>query len=207
MIRINLVAGERRSVKPAGRSFQIGQKMTMLGSLILIVTVLLIGWRYWATTQHEAQLQSDTEAARREESRLAEVLKQVTDFEAQRSQLQQRVGLIDELRRGQNAPVHMIDQISRSLPEMMWLTKLTQEGYNVTLEGRCLSLAALSDFVGNLESTRYFARPVEIVETEVMSGQVNAPDLISFTIKGTFRMAGIEPKPGAKPAGPGGKIG
>src|SRR5688500_14789124 len=121
MIRINLVAGERRSVKPAGRSFQIGQKMTMRGSLILIVTVLLIGWRYWATTQHEGQLQSDTEAARREESRLAEVLKQVTDFEAQRSQLQQRVGLIDELRRGQNAPVHMIDQISRSLPEMMWL--------------------------------------------------------------------------------------
>jgi type IV pilus assembly protein PilN len=210
MIRINLVAGERRTVKPAGRSFQIAQKMTMLGSLILIVTVLLIGWRYWATTQQEAQLQSDTEAARREESRLAEVLKQVTEFEAQRTQLQQRVGLIDELRRGQNAPVHMIDQISRSLPEMTWLTKLTQDGYNVTLEGRCLSLAALSDFVGNLEATRYFARPVEIVETEVMTGQKDGPDLISFTIKGTFRMAGTETVPTAKPAAkvkPGGKVG
>jgi type IV pilus assembly protein PilN len=207
MIRINLVAGERRSVKPAARSFQIAQKITVVGSLILIVTVLLIGWRYWATTQQEAQVRSDIEGARREESRLAEVLKQVTEFETQRTQLQLRVTLIDELRRGQTAPVHMIDQISRSLPEMTWLTKLTQEGYNITIEGRCLSLAALSDFVGNLESTRYFARPVEIVETEVMAGQPNAPELISFTIKGTFRMAGIEPTPGAKPAGPGGKIG
>jgi type IV pilus assembly protein PilN len=205
MIRINLVAGERRTVKPAGRSFQIAEKITVVGSMILIVAVLLIGWRYWATTQQEAQLQSDIAAAKREEARLAEVLKQVAEFETQRTQLQLRVTLIDELRRGQTAPVHMIDQVSRSLPEMTWLTKLTQDGYNITIEGRCLSLAALSDFVGNLESTRYFARPVEIVETEVMAGQPNAPELISFTIKGTFRMAGIEPQP--KPAGPGGKIG
>jgi len=202
MIRINLVAGERRAAKPAGRSFQIGQKMTVAGSLILLLTLLLLGWRYWVTDQHEKQLAADIEAARREETRLAEVLRQVTEFEAQRSQLQQRVTLIDELRKGQTAPVHMVDQISRSLPEMTWLTKLTQEGYNITIEGRCLSLTALSDFVGNLETTRYFSRPVEIVETEVMPGANKGPDLIRFTIKGTFQMAGIEQQAAAaKPPG------
>ncbi|HXG88404.1 MAG TPA: PilN domain-containing protein [Vicinamibacterales bacterium] len=202
MIRINLVAGERRAAKPAGRSFQIGQKITVAGSLILLLTLLLLGWRYWVTDQHEKQLAADIEAARREESRLAEVLRQVTEFEAQRSQLQQRVTLIDELRKGQTAPVHMVDQISRSLPEMTWLTKLTQEGYNITIEGRCLSLTALSDFVGNLETTRYFSRPVEIVETEVMPGANKGPDLIRFTIKGTFQMAGIEQQAAAaKPRG------
>ena len=49
MIRINLLAGERRAVKSAGRSFDIGQKVTVIGSLILLVTVLLVGWRYWST--------------------------------------------------------------------------------------------------------------------------------------------------------------
>jgi type IV pilus assembly protein PilN len=207
MIRINLLAGERRAAKSTGRSFEIGQKITVAGSMILLVAALLIGWRYWAVSQHEATVAQDIEAARREESRLAGVLKQVTDFEAQRARLQERVQLIDELRKGQNAPVHMIDQISRALPDMTWLTSLKQEGYDVTLEGRCTNLTALSDFVGNLESTRYFRRPVEIVTSAVVSGQEGTPDLIEFTIKGTFQMSGIEPAAPPKPVRKGGKVG
>ncbi len=203
MIRINLLAGERRSAKPAARSFQIGQKVTVAGSLILIVTALLLGWRYWATGQEEAALVADIDGARREEARLAEVLRQVAEFEVLQTQLQQRVTLIDELRRGQSAPVHMVDEVSRSLPEMTWLTKITQEAYVIEIEGRCLSLTALSDFVGNLEATRYFARPVEIIETSVLPGVSGAADLIGFKIKGTLQMAGIDTKPPV----PGAKIG
>jgi type IV pilus assembly protein PilN len=192
MIRINLVAGERRSAKSTTRKFDLSQKMTMIGSLIVVVSVLGIGWRYWALGQHESQLGHDIDAARREEARLGEVLKQVATFEEQRQQLQDRVTLIDELRKGQTAPVHMIDQISRALPEMTWLVALKQETYDITIEGRSTSLAALSDFVGNLEATRYFQRPVEIVESKVAAGQKDDPDLIAFTIKGRFQMAGIE---------------
>jgi type IV pilus assembly protein PilN len=196
MIRINLIEGDRRAVKRGSRSLQIGQKVTIAGSLLLIVTALLVGWRYWSVSQTQAQLASEIEAARREEVRLAEVLSQVADFERQRSQLQQRVSLIDELRRGQTAPVHLIDQISRSLPDMTWLTSLKQDGYEVTIEGRCTTLTALSDFVGNLEAPRYFKRPVEIVGTEVVTIPGDGgPDLIRFTIKGTFQMAGIEQRP------------
>jgi type IV pilus assembly protein PilN len=205
MIRINLIPGERRALKSPGKSFELGQKITLAGSLIVLVAVLGIGWRYWALSQHEAQLGRDIDAARREEARLAEVLKQVAAFDAQRAQLKERVALIDELRRGQSAPVHIVDQISRSLPEMTWLTTLKQEGYDVTIEGRSTTLAALSDFVGNLEATQFFKRPVEIVESEVVKAQNDAPDLIQFTIKGSFQMAGIEPPVTAKPAGKGTK--
>jgi type IV pilus assembly protein PilN len=203
MIRINLLAGERRAAKAGGRSFQIGQKITVVGSLILVLAAVLIGWRYWSIRQEQARIASEIESARREETRLSEVLREVADFEARRGLLQQRVALIDELRRGQSAPVHMVDQISRALPEMTWLTSLKQEGYDVTMEGRCLSLTALSDFVGNLEASRYFKRPVEIVDSAVVSGAPGGrggpagPDLIRFVIKGTFQMAGIDV---AKPA-------
>ena len=194
MIRINLLAGERRAAKAPSKRFDVGQKMAVAGSAIVIVTLVLLGWRFWALGQLEAQLEEDIAAARREETRLAEVLKQVADFEAQRQQLQQRVALIDELRKGQNAPVHMIDQISRALPEMTWLVSVQQENFDLTIEGRSTTLAALSDFVGNLEATRYFHRPVEIVESEVV-GQKDGPDLINFTIKGRFQMAGIDLQP------------
>ena len=41
---------------------------------------------------------------------------EVEQFEAQKQQLQQRVSLIEQLRKGQTGPVHMLDQISRALP-------------------------------------------------------------------------------------------
>jgi type IV pilus assembly protein PilN len=188
MIRVNLLAGERRPLQVT-RSLERGRWVSLAGSALLIATALLGSWRYWTISQRDSRLAGEIEAARHEEARLTEVLKQGTEVEAQRAQLQQRVALIDELRRGQTTPVHVIDQISRSLPDLTWLTSLRQEAYDVTLEGQCKSLTALSDFVSNLESTRYFKRPVEIVTSEVVAGQ-NGTDLIRFTIKGTLRMTG-----------------
>jgi type IV pilus assembly protein PilN len=206
VIRINLLPGERRAAVAAGpRGLQSGQKMTVVGSLILVLALLGLGWRYWALGQSVAAVDRELAAAKREELRVAEVLKQVQDFEAQRTRLQQRVALIDELRKGQSAPVHIIDQISRALPEMTWLTTLRQEGYDVTIEGRCLSLTSLSDFVGNLEASRYFKRPVEILESSVVPGANNMPDTIKFTIRGSFQMAGIELPPDQPTTGKGRK--
>jgi type IV pilus assembly protein PilN len=206
MIRINLLS-ERRSVKAVSKGFQTGQKITVIGSLLVVLTLVGVGWRYWAIGQQEAEVAREIEAARREETRLAEILKQVQVFEARKQQLEQRVALIDELRKGQNAPVHMIDQISRALPDMTWLTNIKQEGYALTIQGRCLTLTSLSDLVGNLEASRYFARPVEIVDSTVVPGGApGAPDLIQFTIRGTFQMAGIEP-PAPPAARKGGKRG
>ena len=194
MIRINLLATERHTAKAASKGFEAGQKMMILGSLILLLTAAALGWRYWSLGQQAAQLEAEIEQATREEQRLQEILRQVREFEARKTLLQARVDLIDTLRKGQNAPVHMIDQVSRSLPDMTWLTNMTQspDGYTLTIQGRCLTLTSLSDFIGNLEGSRYFIRPVEIVESAVVPGDGKTPDLIAFTIRGTFQMAGID---------------
>jgi type IV pilus assembly protein PilN len=192
MIRINLLNTERKAVKAAPKGFQAGQKMTVIGSLILILTLAALGWRYWALGQQAAQIEEDIAAAQREEARLQEILRQVNEFEARKTLLEARLKLIDDLRQGQSAPVHMIDQVSRALPEMTWLTQIQQQGYTLQMQGRCLTLTSLSDFIGNLEGSRYFIRPVEIVESTVVPGDAKTPDLIQFTIRGTFQMAGIE---------------
>jgi type IV pilus assembly protein PilN len=208
MIRINLLATERRAAKAASPGIQAGQKMMVIGSLVLVLAVVAVGWRYWAIGQEKAQVAREIETAQREEARLQEILKQVQEFENRRKMLEARVLLIDELRKGQSAPVHMVDQISKALPDMTWLTSLQQNGYTLTMQGRCLTLTSLSDFIGNLEASRYFIRPVEIIETTTDSDD-KGPELIVFTIRGTFQMAGVEsvapPPPGAK--GKGGKRG
>ena len=203
MIRINLLATERRAAKAASAGFQAGQKLIFIGSLVLVVTVAGVGWRYWAIGQEKAQVAREIDAAKREEARLQEILKQVQEFENRRKLLESRVALIDELRKGQSAPVHMIDQISKALPDMTWLTSMQQSGYTLTMQGRCLTLTSLSDFIGNLEASRYFIRPVEIIETTTET-EDKGPELILFTIRGTFQMSGVEsvapPPPGAKGA-------
>jgi type IV pilus assembly protein PilN len=211
MIRVNLLATERRAGKAASAGFQAGQKMMLIGSVVLVMTVAGVGWRYWAIGQEKAQVAREIEAANREEARLQEILKQVQEFENRRKLLETRVALIDELRKGQSAPVHMVDQISKALPEMTWLTSMQQSGgYTLTMQGRCLSLTSLSDFIGNLEASRYFIRPVEIIETKTEATD-KGPELIAFTIRGTFQMSGVEsvapPPPGAKGAARGGKRG
>jgi len=192
MIRINLLATERRAVKAVSRGMEAGQKLMVVGSLILVMTLAALGWRYWALGQQAAQIEEEIAAAQREEARLQEILNQVEEFEARKTLLEARLALIDELRQGQNAPVHMIDQLSRALPDMTWLTNVTQAGYTLTIQGRCLTLTSLSDYIGNLEGSRYFIRPVEIVESVVEPGDAKTPDLIAFTIRGTFQMAGID---------------
>ena len=77
MIRINLLATERKAAKAAAPGFQAGQKITVIGSLILVLVAAGIGWRYWALGQQQATIERNIEAAMREEQRLAQILKEV----------------------------------------------------------------------------------------------------------------------------------
>lgn len=209
MIRINLVA-EKRPVDSGQSRFRLdeGKKIALGGSLIVLLAMAYAGWSYWSLDQQAQQVERDIDAARVEEQRLIQVISEVREFEARRGRLEQRVSLIEELRRGQTAPVHILDQVSRSLHDMVWLTKMTQTGYDLNIEGNCLSLTALSDFVGALEHSRYFARPVEIINSEVVAATPTSPELIKFVVKAGFQMSGLKAAtppavPGAAPAAKG----
>ena len=88
--------------------------------------------------------------------RLRTVIQQVQQFEQRGAQLQQRVTLIEQLRKGQTGPVHLLDEVSRALPDTMWLLELRQSDTEVIIEGRCTNLNALSDFVSGLEVSNLF---------------------------------------------------
>ena len=92
MIRINLLAAERdTSKKKAVTLGTAGQKLTIGCSLILILSVLFIGWRYWALSRDSAQIDAEIAAAQQETTRLHSVIQQVQQFEQRKAQLQQRV--------------------------------------------------------------------------------------------------------------------
>src|SRR5476649_883102 len=162
MIRINLLSAERAAKKKVNVALQTGQKLTIGCSTILVLAVVFMGWRYWAVTRDSTRLDAEIAASTEETKRLHSIIVQVQQFEQQKARLQQRVVLIEQLRKGQTGPVHMLDQISRALPPMLWLTELKQSttGSEVVVDGRSTTLTGLSDFVANLEASGYFKRSV-----------------------------------------------
>jgi len=70
---------------------------------------------------------------------------------------------------------------------------------DVTIDGKTSTLSSLADFVANLEASGYFAKPVEITNSE--EEKSNDTDLIKFTVKATFEMPGAKKPAAAGPAG------
>jgi type IV pilus assembly protein PilN len=200
MIKINLLSVERKAAKKKV-AFQSGQKITVGCTLILVGAALFIGWRYLSLNRDSVRLDEEVASAQQETTRLHSIISQVQQFEQRKAQLQQRVALIEQLRRDQTGPVHMLDQISRSLPSMLWLTNLKQgvSPAEVIIDGRSTTYTGLSDFVANLEGSGYFRRGIEIVNTQTETVTAASAELVRFSIKAQFQPPGgvAKPAPGA----------
>ncbi len=102
-----------------------------------MLTGLGIGWWYWSLKVQSDRIEEDIVTSQKETARLRTLIQQVQTNDARRAQLQERVGLIEELRKGREGAVRMLDEISRSLPDMLWLTEIKQQGADLTITGRC----------------------------------------------------------------------
>ena len=200
MIRINLLGVERQQKKTRAAAFDVGRQLTLACSLVLVVTAGGLGWWYWTLSQESAQIDADIASAQQEVARLTSVLAEVQQAEQRRQQVNQRVSLIEQLQRGQNTPVQLLDHVSRSLPDMLWLTQMNQVNSEVTIEGRSTTLISVSDFVGNLGNNPLLQKPIEIVSSQVEASTggtpgAPVPDVIRFTVKA--KITPPPPTPGA----------
>jgi len=196
VIRINLLATERKVARKKF-AFDPTRQITAVCGAILVVTGLVIGWRFWLVRNAEKQTEAAIAAAQQETQRLHSVIMQVQQFEQRKTQLQQRVTLIEQLRKEQIGPVHMLDQISLALPPSLWLSEMKQTATpnEVLIDGKSLSLTGLSDFVANLERSGYFQKSVEIVSSATDTGAATAGEVIKFEIKAVFKGPGTVEAP------------
>jgi Tfp pilus assembly protein PilN len=208
VIRINLLGVERQRTKK-GFVLDANQRTTLACSLVVVLAAAGIGWWYWSLNQESARLDAELASARQTAARLQSVLKEVAQGEQRRAQLQQRVALIEQLRRGQSVPVQLLDHVSRSLPDMIWLTDLQERENQLTISGRSTTLIALSDFVGNLGGNPdLLMKPIEIVDSQVESASGGGPqapsvDVINFKVRAQLVSHGEPPPEPARGRGRG----
>lgn len=180
MIEINLLG----SVPRVSRNWlPADQKSAAVGLVMLTATAVGVGGWWWQTMRAQHAIDAEIAAAQADLSRLQTVATLVDRAVARKVELTERLGLIDRLHRTQRAPVDLLETLSRSLPDGLWLLELKQTGTAVQIEGRATSLTALTDFVERLQTSGRFAHPVDIVTTNMET--VQDASVVRFALKAT----------------------
>lgn len=167
MIRINLLAegkrpaAVRKSRQPAG-SFLESENVALwmlLAALLLVGVLPSIGWWWLKSNEIEANEQAIT-TAQREVDELAAIIKEVEEYKAKQAELERKIAVINDLRRNQRGPVKLMDAVSRALPELVWLNRMTMNANQVRLDGQAFNTNAIANFVENLDQVPEFQEPI-----------------------------------------------
>ena len=154
MIKINLLAIEKKTfrAKTPGAPAVAGGGSTpaLLMGGIIIATVLGVGWYWWSISSEKNHWVEQNQADDQELSRLEQIRKKGDDYKRQREVLNSKVDLITQLKKNQAVPVHILDQISRSLPDFLWLESMHEQGNALAIRGKATNFPAVANFYNNL---------------------------------------------------------
>ncbi len=214
MIRINLLATEKRvekaaeaaaaaSAAPSGPG--VSPLYLMLGAAAL-VGLLTAGALYlWQQSRIKA-IDAEITTLKAEETKLQAVKAQVEAFEQKKKTLSDKVTLIERLKAEQTSPVHLLDEISKALPDLVWLTNLDQTGADVKLTGESSSFTSVADFITNLQRSGWFSS-VELVSSDqqdARAGGTQQVPIVKFVLRAPFLnpevAAKTPPEPSPSPA-------
>ena len=191
MIRINLLTPERTTKKrSAGPASPPGALQAyLLLALFVGGAAILCAGAWWYQTNKLQGLDQQIAADEKRQRDLQAIKQQVDQFQQKKATLENKVHVIEQLRLAQKSPVHMLDEISKALPDYVWLVQMDETRGNVAFKGQSNSLAAVADFMGALQRCGWFP----VVELASAQDQQN---LVNFDLTGQFK----DPEVAAKEA-------
>ncbi len=173
--------------------------MIIIGLVGLSIVVAALYW--FINNRTLANRQTTVSERQTEADKLEAIIKEVEDFQRRKDSLQNRIDLINQLKQNQKGPVRIMDQISRDLPDLVWLDKMTVAGGSVSISGRGLNPNAIANYVENIKNDPYFEEPALNDLTEAASAGPNKATVYSFDMD--FKFSYTPKTPGAAPGTPG----
>lgn len=166
MIRINLIGADRGN--PARRSVHPGRRVADLAATGVAVVamgtaVALVASRAWSLHQTATTVTRALAAASADRQVRGGAAERADVEEQRRAALARRVAELTRWRAARRAPAHLLETVSRSLPDGIWLVGVQQEAGALVLSGRATRSEAVFEFAANLEASGRVVLPVEIV--------------------------------------------
>jgi type IV pilus assembly protein PilN len=183
MIRINLV--QERKVKSGGGTTKTKAAPGALQAYLLLGlfaggAALLCAAGWFIKSGQIRDLDTKIAADEKRKRDLQAIKVQVDAFQAKMALLDNKVNLIKKLKAEQKGPVHMLDEISKALPDLVWLTNLDETGGNVKFTGESNGLTAVAAFIEALQRSGWFP------STELISAK-ETNNIYTFDLASVFK--------------------
>jgi Tfp pilus assembly protein PilN len=161
MIKVNLLATARREptkkAAPAVSVEGMGTLQNLGIVVIIVVTAAFVGWKWWSMVGEQAKLDRDLADAQERMKKVEEDRRVADELEKKRQKVEHQIELITKLKNEQQVPVRLLDEISRNLPEFLWLTSMNETAGALTFSGRATTPTAYANFYNNLDASPYFS--------------------------------------------------
>jgi len=162
MIKVNLLSPGKKEVASGAPSAAFVEEerepKINMGAVLaaVLLTVGIIGYLYLSQSSEFNRKQSLLSERQARKAELDKVLKTVEQLEATKLKLDNKVKIIQELKNKQKAAVRMMDEVSKALPDNVWLTRLTFNRDLVNLDGQASTNNLVADFIHNMKASNYF---------------------------------------------------
>jgi type IV pilus assembly protein PilN len=146
MIRINLLPVRAVKKRELGRQFLV----VAVGFTVMA----LIGNWYWyntLATQRDKNQQRINETKQRI-AELEKVIGEVNNINKRRKEVEEKLSILNKLRKGRTGPVRMLDALSTATPKKVYLTEFEEKSSAVKLIGRAVSHEDVADFMRGLST-------------------------------------------------------
>jgi type IV pilus assembly protein PilN len=177
LIKINLVRegravrGATAAPQPTAMAVSGGAGGAQINNILIVgclVLGVLVALGYWFWYKRELASRAAIVAERTiEAQKLESIIKEVDEYQKRKNSLQQRIDLINQLKQNQKGPVRIMDQISRDLPDLVWIESLEVTGGKIALAGKGLNPNAIALFIENIKNDPYFEEPQVGAVTQV----------------------------------------
>jgi len=182
MIRINLLKEEPKAPIVKEEEAVRERKpfpMTSLLGLFVIVAVAL-GYLQFNALKKERNLLN---VAEEEKNKLKDVLSKLDTVQGQQDLILRKIDLINQLKAQQGIAVSILDEISKQIPQWVWLTEVTFSRQQIQIRGRATDNNMISDYIYNLETSPYFTN-VDLKSTT--RRQVRGDEYYDFSLSAMY---------------------
>ena len=160
MPRINLLPWREEERKKRQRDFMVAMAAAFVAGIVVLAGTI---FAYSQMIDHQQARNARLEG---EIVELEKSIAEIDGLERQKERLLARMEIIEQLQRSRPEIVHLFDEMTRQLPEGVYLTGMRQNGTAVELMGIAQSSTRVSALMRQVDSSEWLADPGVIkVET------------------------------------------
>ena len=191
MIRVNLLP--HREIR---RRRQQQQFFTMLGAVAFIGAVVWFMVHGTLSSSYEAQL-ARNQYLQTEIDKLDKEIEEIKKLKEMTVSLLARKKVVETLQSNRSEVVHLLEELTRQLPDGIYLKAIKQQGAKVTINGFTQSQARVSTLMRNLDASPHLENSslIEIKAVPQASSRVN-----EFTLNVNVERPKQEEEKGTKTA-------